>query len=93
MCRALGAKNKLAFIVRATSVPDLLDLTRSSWERCNHLVHSWIINFVSESLAQTLVFHDYAIDAREDLHERFAKVDRIRIVSLDLIFSSQSQTR
>jgi hypothetical protein len=93
MRRALGAKNKLAFIDRATPIPDLLDLNRSAWERCNHLVHSWIINSVSESLAQTLVFHDYAIDAWEDLYERFAKVDRIRIVSLDLIFSSQSQTR
>jgi hypothetical protein len=82
MRRALGAKNKLAFIDRATPIPDLLDLNRSAWERCNHLVHSWIINSVSASIAQTLVFHDYAIDAWEDLHERFAKADRIRIVSL-----------
>ncbi|KAK2427099.1 hypothetical protein QL285_025700 [Trifolium repens] len=82
MRRALGAKNKLAFIDRATPIPDLLDLNRSAWERCNHLVHSWIINSVSESLAQTLVFHDFAIDSWEDLYERFAKVDRIRIVSL-----------
>jgi hypothetical protein len=33
MRRALGAKNKLAFIDRATPVPDLLDLNRSAWER------------------------------------------------------------
>jgi hypothetical protein len=37
---------------------------------------------VSESIAQTLVFHEYAIDSWEDLHERFAKAGRIRIVSL-----------
>jgi hypothetical protein len=33
MRRALCAKNKLAFIDRATPVPDLLDLNRSAWER------------------------------------------------------------
>jgi hypothetical protein len=82
MRRALGAKNKLLFIDRSTPIPDTLDLNRSAWERCNHLVHSWIINSVSESIAQTLVFHEYAIDSWEDLHERFAKAGRIRIVSL-----------
>ncbi|CAJ2644691.1 unnamed protein product [Trifolium pratense] len=82
MRRALGAKNKLAFLDRSIPIPDALDLNRSAWERCNHLVHSWIINSVSDSIAQTLVFHENAIDAWEDLQERFAKADRIRIVSL-----------
>ncbi|GAU19045.1 hypothetical protein TSUD_193820 [Trifolium subterraneum] len=30
-----------------------------------HLIHSWIINSVSDSIAQTLVFHENAIDAWE----------------------------
>ncbi|KAL6503343.1 hypothetical protein OROGR_025270 [Orobanche gracilis] len=82
MRRSLGATNKLAFIDRSIPIPDMLDLNSSAWECCNHLVHSWIINFVSESIAQTLVFHESALDAWEDLSERFAKADRIRIVSL-----------
>ncbi|MCI33485.1 hypothetical protein A2U01_0054702, partial [Trifolium medium] len=82
MRRALGAKNKLAFLDRSFPIPDALDLNRSAWERCNHLVHSWIINSVSESIARTLVFHENTIDAWEDLQERFAKADRIHIVSL-----------
>ncbi|PNY15019.1 flavonol sulfotransferase-like protein, partial [Trifolium pratense] len=77
MCRALGAKNKLALLDRSIPIPDALDLNRSAWERCNHLVHSWIINSVSESIAQTLVFHENAIDAWEDIQERFAKAYRI----------------
>ncbi|PNX92373.1 retrovirus-related Pol polyprotein from transposon TNT 1-94, partial [Trifolium pratense] len=56
-----------------------------------HLVHSWIINSVSESIAQTLVFHENAIDAWEDLQERFAKADRIRIVSLRSAIHSLKQ--
>ncbi|MCI49755.1 hypothetical protein A2U01_0070999, partial [Trifolium medium] len=33
MRRALGAKNKLAFIDRSIPIPDMLDLNRSAWER------------------------------------------------------------
>ncbi|MCI81377.1 hypothetical protein A2U01_0102650, partial [Trifolium medium] len=54
MRRALGAKNKLAFIDGSMPVPDFDDLNRRAWERCNHLIHSWIINSVSDPIAQTL---------------------------------------
>ncbi|XP_024626656.1 uncharacterized protein [Medicago truncatula] len=82
MKRALGAKNKLAFINGIIQQPEALDLNRAAWERCNHLIHSWIINSVSESIAQNIVFHDYALDVWEDLKERFSKADRIRISTL-----------
>ncbi|MCH79266.1 polynucleotidyl transferase Ribonuclease H fold, partial [Trifolium medium] len=91
MRRALGAKNKIAFVDGSIPIPDLLDLNRSAWERCNNLVHSWIINSVSESIAQTLVFHENAIDAWEDLHERFAKADRIHIISLRYALNNLKQ--
>jgi hypothetical protein len=41
-----------------------------------------LINSVSDSIAQTIVFHDNAFDVWEDLKERFSKVDRIRISQL-----------
>lgn len=56
MQRALGAKNKLPFINGTLPVPDIDDLNRNAWEQCNHLVHSWLINLVSDSIAQTIVF-------------------------------------
>lgn len=59
-------------------MPDEDDLNRHAWERCNHLVHSWIINSVTDLIAQTIVFHDYAFDVWEDLKERFSKIDRLR---------------
>jgi hypothetical protein len=79
---ALGAKNKLPFINGTLPVPDNYDLNRNAWERCNYLVHSWLINSVSDSIAQTIVFHDNAFDVWEDLKERFSKVDRICIAQL-----------
>lgn len=82
MQRALGTKNKLIFIDGSTPIPDFDDLNRRAWERCNYLLHSWILNSVSDSIAQTILFHDTAISAWEDLKEHFAKVDRVCISSL-----------
>jgi len=82
MQRALGTKNKLGFINGNIPVPDSDDLLRSAWERCNHLVQSWIINSLSESIAQTVVFYDSALEIWQDLHERFSKVDSLSINSL-----------
>ena len=50
MQRALGTKNKLGFIKGNIHVPDSDDLLCSAWERCNHLVQSWLINSLSGSL-------------------------------------------
>jgi hypothetical protein len=75
MKRALGAKNKLVFINGALPQPDAQDLNRAAWELCNHLIHSWIINSVSESITQTIVFYGYSSEVWEDLKERFSKAD------------------
>ena len=80
MQRALGAKNKLPFINGSLPIPD--DLNQNAWERCNHLVQSWLINSVSDSIAQTIIFHDTAFDVWQDLKECFSKVDRNRIANL-----------
>ncbi|MCI92852.1 retrovirus-related Pol polyprotein from transposon TNT 1-94, partial [Trifolium medium] len=43
-------------------VTDLFDPSYRAWNRCNMLVHSWILNSVSESIAQSLVFMENAVD-------------------------------
>jgi len=80
MQHALGIKNRLAFINGIA--PDCLDLIIGVWEMCNHLIHSWLINSASKSIAQTIVFHDYALDVWEELKEHFSKADRICISAL-----------
>jgi hypothetical protein len=91
MERAFGTKNTLGFINGNIPVPDSDDLLHSAWERCNHLVQSWIINSLSESIAQTVVFYDPALEIWYDLHERFSKVDRIRIANLCSSINSLKQ--
>ncbi|MCI85505.1 flavonol sulfotransferase-like protein, partial [Trifolium medium] len=46
------------------------------------LVHSCIMNSVSELIAQSIVFMENAIDVWNDLKERFSQADLIRIVEL-----------
>jgi len=82
MKRALGVNNKFAFVDGSIPIPPLDDLNRNAWERCNHFIHSWILNSVSPQIAQTIVFHEFAIDVWIELQERFSKVDRVRIASL-----------
>jgi len=91
MQHALGAKNKLTFIDGSMPIPDLGDLNHSDWERCNHLLHSWVLNSISESIAPTIVFHDTTISAWEDLNEHFAKVDHIYISTLRSAFNNLRQ--
>lgn len=62
MKRALGAKNKLAIIDGYIPIHAPDDLNRGAWERCNDLIHSWILNSVSPYIAQTIVFNEYAIE-------------------------------
>jgi len=62
-------------------VLDFLDLNHDTWERCNHLVHSWIINYVTESISHALGFREYDFNIWEDLQEQFSKIDGIRTAS------------
>ncbi|GAU18579.1 hypothetical protein TSUD_325710 [Trifolium subterraneum] len=83
MKRALGAKMKLDFIDGTLPVPvDAFDPSFRAWNRCNQLVSSWILNSVSESIAQSVVFLENAIDIWNDLRERFSQGDLIRISEL-----------
>jgi len=91
MKRALGAKNKLSFVGGSIPIPPTDDLNHSAWDRCNYLIHSWILNYVSPQIAQTIVFHEYAIDVWIELQERFSKVDRVRIASLRTAINNLKQ--
>jgi len=88
---ALGVKNKLAFLDGLIPIPPTDYLNRSAWGRCTYMVHSWIMNSVSPQIAQTIVFHKYAIDVWIELQERFSKVDRVKICFLTF-FYQQSET-
>jgi hypothetical protein len=80
MRRALGGKLKLEFFDGTIPViADPFDPSYRAWNRCNMLVHSWIMNFVTKSIAQSIVFMENALDVWNDLKEYFSQADLVRI--------------
>uniref|UniRef100_A0A803P5C6 Retrotransposon Copia-like N-terminal domain-containing protein n=1 Tax=Cannabis sativa TaxID=3483 RepID=A0A803P5C6_CANSA len=69
----LVAKNKIAFIDDSLPLPEISNPYLNSWLRCNNLVMSWLVNSVSQEIAQSIMYFDLAIDMWNDLAERFNK--------------------
>ncbi|GAU22432.1 hypothetical protein TSUD_123190 [Trifolium subterraneum] len=70
---------------------DQFDPSFRAWNRCNMLVHSWIMNSVSDSIAQSIVFMENAINVWNDLKERFSQADLVRIDELQQELHSLKQ--
>uniref|UniRef100_A0A803PZR1 CCHC-type domain-containing protein n=1 Tax=Cannabis sativa TaxID=3483 RepID=A0A803PZR1_CANSA len=79
---ALTAKNKSAFIDGTLPRPVSGNPLLNSWNRCNNMVMSWLINFVSPEIAQSIMNFDLATDMCHDLQERFNEGNGPRIFQL-----------
>ncbi|KAL5582411.1 hypothetical protein UlMin_014853 [Ulmus minor] len=79
---ALNAKNKLTFVDGSLSWPTATDLLAGPWSRCNSMVISWILNSVSKEIADSLLYHDSAVEVWRDLYERFHQNNGPRIFQL-----------
>jgi len=77
--RALAMKNKFNSVDGSILIPAEDDLNRMAWERCNKFVHTWIINTITPSIAQSVVFIENTIDMWNDLKDRFIRGDLIRV--------------
>lgn len=75
-------ENKWEFVDGSIEVPSDDDLNFAQWECLNNLIHSWIINSVSDQITSIIIYHGHALDACNDLHERFTKVDHVSILTL-----------
>lgn len=62
MGKALGANNKISVIDDSLPILDHDYLHNATWKRCNHLVHSCLLNSFSDLIAQTIAFHENCID-------------------------------
>jgi hypothetical protein len=82
MLKAVIMKNKLRFLDGSCPIPDDFDPTYEPWIRCNNLVLSWLMNSVTPTISQSLVYTDTAAQAWTDLKARFSRADRVRVSSL-----------
>ncbi|RVX20566.1 Retrovirus-related Pol polyprotein from transposon RE1 [Vitis vinifera] len=78
-CRAmtisLNAKSKLGFIDGTTTMPSATDKPdeHASWKKCNDMILSWILNSLSQDLADSVIFSTTAQEVWEDLRDRFSQ--------------------
>ncbi|XP_050896610.1 uncharacterized protein LOC127103389 [Lathyrus oleraceus] len=95
MKRALGCKMKIEFIDGSVLVlVDSFDPSLRAWNRCNMFVHSWIMNSISDSISQSIVFMENVLDVWNNLKERFSQGDLIRISELQQeIYNLKQETK
>lgn len=79
---ALLGKGKLGFFNgtcrKEKYEKNLLDV----WEKCDAIVHSWIMNSVLKPLLNGIVYGSSATTVWEDLEENFNKINRVRVFQL-----------
>ncbi|RVW67415.1 Retrovirus-related Pol polyprotein from transposon TNT 1-94 [Vitis vinifera] len=88
-CRAmtisLNAKSKLGFIDGTTTIPSATDKPdeHASWKKCNDMILSWILNSLSQDLANSVIFSTTAQEVWEDLRDRFSQSNAPRIFQIE----------
>lgn len=55
------------------------------------MLDSWLLNFVFDSIAQTIIFHENFIVVLNDLKKRFSKIDRVRVANSCFLLNNLKQ--
>ena len=80
---ALTAKNKVGFVNGLIEQPkDELLPAYNAWVRCNTMVISWLLNSLSKEIASSVIYANTAREIWEDLEERFAQGNGLRIFEI-----------
>nr|KYP33640.1 hypothetical protein KK1_045498 [Cajanus cajan] len=80
---ALIFKNKMGFLNGSIPKPAFIDPFYPHWEYCNKLLMSWLLNSLSPSIAQSVIFFETAIDILTNIRERFSQGDLLRVAELE----------
>lgn len=75
MVISLSVKNKLGFVDGSIDPPLSTYSTYSNWFRANSMVISWLLNSVSKTIADSLLFLPTAKEIWQELHQRFEQSD------------------
>ena len=69
---ALFTKRKLPFVHGTLPRPTDDPIKGDQWDACNNLVISWIMNTVSDSIADSILYIESATEIWKQLEKRFA---------------------
>ncbi|KAK9743216.1 hypothetical protein RND81_03G225200 [Saponaria officinalis] len=73
MLIALSAKNKLGFVDGTITKPASTASTLKAWQRNNDMVFSWMLNALSDDIANSILYSASAKEAWDELEERFGQ--------------------
>ncbi|XP_019248670.1 PREDICTED: uncharacterized protein LOC109227935 [Nicotiana attenuata] len=70
---SLSAKNKLGFIDGSCPMPSSTNPTHPTWSRCNHMMTSWLLNSLTNVIADSVLYSKTAKDLWLDLEHRIGQ--------------------
>ncbi|XP_019158012.1 PREDICTED: uncharacterized protein LOC109154739 [Ipomoea nil] len=79
---ALGVKNKFGFVNGDILNPGQGDIKYAVWKRCNDIVWSWILKSVNSTIAESVLYFEFAEDIWKALEKRYSQADPHRIVEI-----------
>ena len=91
MMISLSAKNKLAFVDGTILVPTTDSSTYSAWDHANSMVISWILNSLSKTVADSVLFLSTTAEIWKELNQRFEQSDGALIYQIQQQLYSISQ--
>ncbi|XP_075091730.1 uncharacterized protein LOC142171909 [Nicotiana tabacum] len=78
----LSAKNKLSFIEGTYFVRDASSTDFKQWNRCNDMVISWLLNSLSNDIAESILYSKTANDIWKELEVRFGQCNGAQLYQL-----------
>ncbi|XP_024006507.1 uncharacterized protein LOC112083018 [Eutrema salsugineum] len=88
---ALNVRNKLGFIDGTIPKPPDDHRDAGSWSRCNDMVATWLMNYVSKKIRQSLLFMSTAESIWNNLLCRFKQNNAPRVYEIEQRLSSIQQ--
>ncbi|XP_038688753.1 uncharacterized protein LOC119987919 [Tripterygium wilfordii] len=82
MLTALEGRNKCSLVDGTYPTPVSADLRFTSWRRCNSIIVTWLLNYVSPEISNSLSSSTTARDLWLDLKGRYAASDDTRVYEL-----------
>ncbi|RVW94694.1 Ankyrin repeat-containing protein [Vitis vinifera] len=79
---SLSAKDKIGFITGSIKPPSSTDDSFPSWQCCNDMVISWLLNSIHPNIANNVIYAETAVGIWANLRERFSQGNNSRIYQI-----------
>lgn len=87
----MSAKNKLGFIDGTLIIPKADSTIQQAWTRCNDMILSWLLNSLSEEIAESFFYSQSAKDLWGDPKDRFGQANGAKLFQLQKELTSVVQ--